>query len=169
MTNDNRIDQGQPTGGQFAAKSYTEADVDLLSSAMTEADQAAVALQQKSLLLRAQYVATSVLVAYPNAATITLVESDQEDCTWSDEYILDADGNHIAESIDLDLTADFWEMPSRASRIDKVQPDGSSAHVDDPKFAWLKITHDRRRGSTAIFDVRAAATIGDTNDQETSK
>lgn len=169
MTNDNRVTKGQPTGGQFAAKTYTEADVELLSSAMDEAGEAAWQLQQKSLLLRAQYVATSVLVAYPNAATVKLVESDQEDCTWSDDYILDADGNHIADSDDLDLTSDFWEMPSRVPSVNEVQPDGSSARVDDPKFAWLKITHNRRSGSTAIFDVRAAAAIGDNNDEEDSE
>tara|TARA_R110002051_G_scaffold60546_8_gene110861 strand:- start:7062 stop:7559 length:498 start_codon:yes stop_codon:yes gene_type:complete len=159
MTNESRVSKGQPTGGQFAAKTYTEDDVSLLSSAVAEADQAVWEIQRKALLLRAQYVAATVLVQHPDAATVTLVESDQEDCTWQDEYILDADGNHIAESVDLDLTTDFWEMPLRVPMV-RVAGESGIESQDDPSFNWLTITHDRRRGSTATFDVRAAAAIG---------
>jgi len=160
MANDNRADKGQPSGGQFTAKTYTEDDVTLLSTAMVEADQATLSMQRAAILLRAKYVATAVLVAHPNAATILLEESDQEGCTWSDEAILDSDGVHIGDAIDLDLTGDFWAMPGHTPTVDVEQQDGSTAEELDPDFAWLQITHNRRQGSTAVFDVRAAAEIG---------
>jgi hypothetical protein len=168
MSNDERLLKGQPGGGQFTEKKYTEDDVTLLDIARHNAGRAASALQRQSLLLQAKYIGTSVLVQYPNAATISLVESDQDGSSWADEEISDADGNHVAHSLDLDLAPDFWDMPSRTPEIGVVGADGVVDSVPDPEFAWITITHDRRRGSSAVFDVRAAAAIGDATDQETT-
>lgn len=153
MTNRNKDaaagQRSNGNGGAFARKTFTESDVELAREHLEElaARQREVVDEEQRAL--ASYIAKSVLVKYPTAATLVLGESDQPGCTWHPEHLIDADGNTIpgAEDDDLliDLTAECWSLPSQEAIDSGTAP------------WWITVVPVNRWNNNAHLDLHAAA------------
>tara|TARA_R110002051_G_scaffold60546_8_gene110862 strand:- start:7615 stop:8118 length:504 start_codon:yes stop_codon:yes gene_type:complete len=159
MTNESRVSKGQPTGGQFAAKTYGPDDITLLSAAVERSADQAWAVERQTMMLRAKFISTVVLAEHPTAAKVTLFESDFRGTTWCAGKILDADDNYLGDPDDLDISAEFFALPGEEPTRDVIGEDGIIRYETDPEFAWLTVDDCTYGSGSATFHVAAAHTI----------
>ena len=155
MTNiQGRVGAGVPAGGQFTGRTYTEGDIALIEAAASAAATAANVANRQYALANARVIAANILKDHPTAATVRLVESDQEGSSWFAEAVLDVDGNELdAQEIIDDLSLEFSELPPN-QLVD-------AAGDPDAAFNWIQVTRVERAGYEGEFDVRLAAGIGE--------
>ena len=137
MSNDNRVDSGIPTGGQFAENNRDEASVSLAMQIPTPAYDAFAAASktvwaatQRRQNLAYAAIREAALAEFPDAVTAVFGWSDDwESPGLRFNHLLDSDGNEIDDSEEIqdlnDCAAAFddFDTVRKASSFDRDESD----------------------------------------------
>lgn len=125
MSNQNRVNAGVPTGGQFAAQDRAEAIV-TLQGELASAGEEATKIAHRRSRLSAALIAEAILGEYPTATHLRLEPYDDAVIWWPGE-IIDADGNVLSEDDELGLSG--WTANIIADR-DLMKPREEFPYID---------------------------------------